>query len=34
MFTYRCPGTELVRERHPAAPGDRAVMTRDRAISR
>ena len=32
MFTYPCPGTELIGERHPAAPGDRAVITRDRAI--
>ena len=32
MFTHPCPGTGLVRERHPAAPGDRAVTTHDRAI--
>ena len=32
MFTHPGPGTGLVRERHPAAPGDRAVTTRDRAI--
>ena len=32
MLTHPCPGTELVGERHRAAPGDRAVITRDRAI--
>ena len=32
MVPHPCPGTELVRQRHPATPGDRAVITRDRAI--